>query len=85
MVTLLTVHALKASTERRTTKNDRILFMVINFGDGLFRRLVQPSTLPPPECNNANDGQWCNHQVDDSAVQTLCGLVSKLLGCFGTD
>jgi hypothetical protein len=85
MVTLLTVQALNARTERRMTKNNRILFMIMACGDELFWCLVQSSTLPPPECNNANDGQWCNHQVNDATVQTLCGFVSKLLGCFGTD
>jgi hypothetical protein len=56
-----------------------------NCGDELFWGLVQSSSLPPPEANKANDGQWCDHQVNDTAVQTLCGFVSKLLGCFGTN
>ena len=59
--------------------------MMISCGDELFRGLVQASALPPPEPNKADNGQWCDHQVNDTGVQTLCGLVTKLLGCFGTD
>jgi len=59
--------------------------MMMGCGDELFRGLVQASALPPPEPNKADNGQWCDHQVNDTAVQTLCGLVTKLLGCFGTD
>jgi hypothetical protein len=42
-------------------------------------------SLPPAVSHNTNNGKRGNHQVDDPIVQTLCRLVTQLLGSLGAD
>ncbi len=46
---------------------------------------IHTSPFDPPVTDKTDYGQWCYHQINDTAVQTLSRFMSQLLCCFRTN